>query len=1508
VVLTLEEKAQHEHKGAYFSTLAEMHEPHWKHKGRAKQLNTRGTTAERDLRRRLKLATPVLNYLMLATTLCMMAAQPTMPEGPKYFTTHSDGEIRLPGINGECLDIIPFHALLDTGASNSNYISSEYYDKYAEKLQPYLSKIDSSVTLGDKKTVVKLDKMVTVPVRFYDSNGWAHESDISLVVLESRGRDVIIGMPSLITDFGEMFKQMISSAVDRYYTGPTPQPPVRLSSLLVLEELSAAELYHKAPLELEAVKPNEPNKDPTGLKSPYKDPGTIYSKFTKMLKPPVGCTYPWAVNIDIECLEDRMIPEAISNSAHLEHLTQSYDAELEFFHSEVKDHVCKDFKLHKEAVALIKANVASFVKRKWEGLNLPAIEVKFKDTLPARLKPYTPRIPENLLAHSEKEIKRMLTYFYVPCESPWASPLTVAPKATDPFIRLCVNLRRINSYVEFGHFQIPNVKGTLEKLLPYKFFCDIDLKSSFHQMKLALDSSMKLSVQTPWGQFRPVFVPEGLCQASQNLQECMTIMFGTLGDWCSVLFDNILIGGRTEEELLENLTKFLDKAAEYNVYLKIQKTWIGFSEVKFFGYKVIDGKYYLEDSRAEAIDRIPFPSHTHSANNLTAMRSFLGQTRIFQPHVPDYTAYAAPLEQMTSSKFDWDRTKWQEDFQGIFEKFKVKLKDAMVLFMPDYSKEWIMRTDASNYGYGGVLYQVGVIAGGVREYQPLVFISKKWTDPATRWDTITQECFGIFACVKECAHLLRAKPFIIETDHANLRSMEQSLVPKIIRQCLYLRSFTCWVRHIPGKSNTADYWSRLQSGEASTLESLYLLRGSEPPSPRDEGLEQRLFSALCSQEDQDMDFWHDETWLEDRLNAIQQEAKASVVKAEELPGKTAQELFDSVHGGVNLHQGVRRTWLLLNKLYPAHRIPITKVHDMVDECAMCQKYRLGMRDSLEPVPRVLKPLHHRSTVGVDTVTITPESKEGHKAIITVVNHYTHHVFLHKVKKYDAESVADALMVYIGNFGLFDQLISDPGSDLTSKAVMELNKWLGVRHIVSLVDVHTSNGCENTNKQIITHLSALCSELRVKDKWDDPKILALIQLHFNGQISSEAGITPLQAMFGSVDDIYYKLKPDLKPDQFQTEYVQRLDDVIRQLRQISAKHQNGLFNKRIFAKPFPHQFVVGDMVLRSVRTPTKRWKPEKLGPAFYGPYTVEHVHKNDYTCRHITEGTVHKFSVDMIKPYFGTKTMAKRAALLDFDQYVVTAVLHYTGDPSVRTSLEFFIRFSDGDEHWQVYDRDLLHCEAFDDYCRSVPELWPLLHTDPQYRKVRTQLNKEPITELKPGDIIYVDLRSLDPHWYNNLLPGLEPNLPDEDKVTYVVPYLVGSWKNAQHTKVAVSCALLQHSASWNHDKVKSWGSYSEVQAGQVLVDDEFLSGHPDLLRTYNLWRAATDAPERTKKFILPTNRQAKLQKAKAKAQAKEAQKPARGRPKLITASKALPIPILRSQPATRYATRSSTRV
>ena len=73
------------------------------------------------------------------------------------------------------------------------------------------------------------------------------------------------------------------------------------------------------------------------------------------------------------------------------------------------------------------------------------------------------------------------------------------------------------------------------------------------------------------------------------------------------------------------------------------------------------------------------------------------------------------------------------------------------------------------------------------------------------------------------------------------------------------------------------------------------------------------------------------------------------------------------------------------------------------------------------------------------------------------------------------------------FGVYDQIITDPGSDIMSQVVTQLNQWMGVVHLISLVGRHESKGVEGTNKQILRHIRTLVADERCIKKWGRPFI-------------------------------------------------------------------------------------------------------------------------------------------------------------------------------------------------------------------------------------------------------------------------------------------------------------------------------------------------------------------------------------------------------------------------------------
>ena len=169
---------------------------------------------------------------------------------------------------------------------------------------------------------------------------------------------------------------------------------------------------------------------------------------------------------------------------------------------------------------------------------------------------------------------------YVPSTSPIASCLVIAPKATSPFIRFCDDYVSINKYIATGHYPIPHVQRSLEKIMQYSVFLDFDLVNSFHQFRLAELTSQRLSIQTPWGQVQPLFMPEGIGPASGILQKHASQIFEDFADWSIAIFDNLLVMAYDYDDAYRKCELILDRCIARNVYLKFSKTWLGFDNFR----------------------------------------------------------------------------------------------------------------------------------------------------------------------------------------------------------------------------------------------------------------------------------------------------------------------------------------------------------------------------------------------------------------------------------------------------------------------------------------------------------------------------------------------------------------------------------------------------------------------------------------------------------------------------------------------------------------------------------------------------------------------------------------------------------------------------------------------------------------------------------------------------------------------------------------------------------------
>ena len=381
-------------------------------------------------------------------------------------------------------------------------------------------------------------------------------------------------------------------------------------------------------------------------------------------------------------------------------------------------------------------------------------------------------------------------------------------------------------------------------------------------------------------------------------------------------------------------------------------------------------------------------------------------------------------------------------------------------------------------------------------------------------------------------------------------------------------------------------------------------------------------------------------------------------------------------------------------------------------------------------------------------------------------------------------MATAIIQFMCTYGLVDEIVSDPGTSVNSRMVNEVNAWLGLRHYVSLVDVHESNGVERTNKEIARHLRALVNDERLRMSWSNPQNLALIQYALNERVNTETGRSAFELTFGSADAKYFRVSDARDPERTANEWLQSLNKSLAAIREVTEQFQQDLIAERMSSNPQAARepvhatYIEGDLVLYDTLYDKKRRRPVKLANRATGPYRVIGQTKNDVSCRHICTGVVYTFPVERLTLFTGTLSQAERLALEDADQEVIESI-GWRGDPSHRRTMEFFLKFrTNADYTWEPWSEDLSASIPFENYCLRYDALRQLLMTTSELADYIRDLNLQKISEVSPGDEVYVSLR-----YYNWSYHDQQVDLPNKFGIDYVVKVRYSKWDREDQTRI-----------------------------------------------------------------------------------------------------------------------------
>src|SRR3989442_1410856 len=417
------------------------------------------------------------------------------------------------------------------------------------------------------------------------------------------------------------------------------------------------------------------------------------------------------------------------------------------------------------------------------------------------------------LEELKKQLQELLDKGFIrPSVSPWGAPVLFVKKK-DGTMRICIDYRRLNQVTVKNKYPLPRMDDLFDQLQGAKVFSKIDLRSGYHQLKIASEDIPKIAFRTRYGHYEFLVMPFGLTNAPAVFMILMNKIFQPfLGQFVIVFIDDISIYSENSLEHERHLRIVLQILRERQLYAKFSKCEFWLDHVMFLGHVISANGIEVDSRKVEAVQNWP------QLRSTTDIRSFLGMAGYYRRFIEGFSLIAAPMTKLLRKDVPFV---WSEACQHSFDQLKEKLTTAPVLTIPSGTGGFVIYSDASLLGLGCVLMQRGNV---------IAYASRQLRTHEKSYPVHDLELAAVIFALKIWRHYLYGETFQIFTDHQSLKYLmtQRELNARQRRWIELLKDYDCTIEYHPGKANVvANALSRKGDGTSAYSQVSFLSLVSE---------------------------------------------------------------------------------------------------------------------------------------------------------------------------------------------------------------------------------------------------------------------------------------------------------------------------------------------------------------------------------------------------------------------------------------------------------------------------------------------------------------------------------------------------------------------------------------------------------------------------------------------------------------------------------------------------------
>ncbi|GFU76711.1 transposon Tf2-8 polyprotein [Trichonephila clavipes] len=463
----------------------------------------------------------------------------------------------------------------------------------------------------------------------------------------------------------------------------------------------------------------------------------------------------------------------------------------------------------------------------------------------------------------------------------------------------------------------------------------------------------------------------------------------------------------TFEQHLADLEAVFKRLMDFKIRANREKCQFSCSSVKYLGLWITPQGIEVDHEKTSAILGIPPPK------NVKQLLSFLQTCSWYRKFIANFSEIARPLSHLTKKKAFW---KWSEEEEKAFRTLKQCLVSPPILKQADFSKPFLIRTDASNYALGAVLLQ-----GEDKEDHPVEFSSRLLNPAERNYSTTEREALAVVWALNKFRGYIDGASITVASDHEPLRWLMKlkSTTGRLASWALQLQYFNLDMEYIPAKSNgVADMLSRPACHEENELCEVCTVAIDVPSSSSKEICDEQmkneeLVKIISCLEDPDKNAnyvnWVERCYLMNQGVLFRYAPNSESEEAQLVIPRHERTLILKNHHDAPMagHYGAESTYTRIAKNY--YWAGMTKyITDYVKNCPDCIKYKAsnkkpsGLLETPVPAQRFV-------TLAIDLFGPLPESKDGKRWIVIIEDCTTKWVELFALPNATAKECAITLI-------------------------------------------------------------------------------------------------------------------------------------------------------------------------------------------------------------------------------------------------------------------------------------------------------------------------------------------------------------------------------------------------------------------------------------------------------------------------------------------------------------------